>query len=175
MTEKEIKILSEYMDISEIYFEFGSGGSTDLAINKKNIKKIYSVDTDEKWLDKFNNDKLKKIYIDVGPVGKLGVPLNNNKKQNWELYSRSINDIIDIPDLILIDGRFRVACGLQSWLKITNKTNVIIHDFKKRKNYHILLEFYNVIKSENQLIVLNKKNTKLDVNKIYEKYKYEIK
>jgi len=45
-------------------------------------------------------------------------------------------------DIILIDGRFRVACGLDIFSKIRNNTLVFIHDYNNRKKYHILEKYY---------------------------------
>lgn len=175
MSNKEIELLSKYMNIANIYFEFGSGGSTNFAINTKNIKKIYSIDTDKKWLDKFNHKKLYKKYIDIGPVKSFGNPKNESKKKNWMLYSDSISDIVETPDMVLIDGRFRVACGLKTWLKSNNNTNILIHDFTNREHYHILLNFYEIKESEDTLVVMNKKETNIDINEIYENYKNDVK
>ena len=170
MSNDEILLLTTLLEKSKIYFEFGSGGSTYLALSCANILRIYSVDTDKKWLDKFEHPKLDKIYIDVGSVGSFGDPLDQTKIENWKLYSESITKISSIPDTVLIDGRFRVACGIKTWEKINDSTNVLIHDFH-RKEYQVLLELYNIIEKSNTLVVLRKKNSDIDIDKMYNKYK----
>ena len=48
---KDKKMFYEYLNNCKIYFEFGSGGSTYQASLKKNIKKIYSVESDKEWYE----------------------------------------------------------------------------------------------------------------------------
>ncbi len=82
-------------------------------------------------------------------------------------YGNSINFFYKkfekVPDLILIDGRFRVFVTLTviKFCLLKNKnlnTTIIIDDFKLRKNYHVLK---NIIKIKNVgrfgVINLNKK------------------
>jgi hypothetical protein len=42
----DLKCFYKYLDKANIYFEYGSGGSTYQASIRKNIKKIYSVESD---------------------------------------------------------------------------------------------------------------------------------
>ena len=43
------KMFYNYLKKSSFYFEYGSGGSTYQASIRKNIKKIFSVESDTKW------------------------------------------------------------------------------------------------------------------------------
>ena len=76
-----------------------------------------------------------------------------------------------IPDLILIDGRFRVFVTLAviKFCSLNNKklnTVIIIDDFKDRKSYHILKNILK-IKSVGRLGIINlNEKTKLNKNKI---------
>ena len=42
----------KYIDKSNVYFEYGSGGSTYQASIRSNISKIYSVESDKTWFNK---------------------------------------------------------------------------------------------------------------------------
>jgi hypothetical protein len=44
-------------------------------------------------------------------------------------------------DLVLIDGRFRVACALEAVLRCSPDTTLVIHDFWNRPVYHGLLPY----------------------------------
>ena len=51
------------------------------------------------------------------------------------------------PDLILIDGRFRVFCALslhKFFLKKKEKPLIIVDDYKFRYDYHILSKFFTI-------------------------------
>ena len=51
-TEKERKLLNKYLKKSDIYFEYGSGGSTFEAL-KRGVDKVYSVENSQDWLVNF--------------------------------------------------------------------------------------------------------------------------
>jgi hypothetical protein len=55
------------------------------------------------------------------------------------------------PDLILIDGRFRVACGLAAALEAPDAT-VLVHDYTFRPDYQILEEFFVVTRKVETLV-----------------------
>jgi len=69
------------------------------------------------------------------------------------------------PDLILVDGRFRIACclNLLNKIHIKKKFIIILDDYKKRKEYHYLNKFFE-IKKVGRLGVLKPKK-KLYFNK----------
>ena len=50
------KMFYKYLKNTNVYFEYGSGGTTYQAGILNNIKKIYSVESDIQW-----QDKLKKV------------------------------------------------------------------------------------------------------------------
>jgi hypothetical protein len=74
----------------------------------------------------------------------------------WNIYPNMWLTKSEEPDLVLIDGRFRVACALTVLLN-SDKPYVIIHDFNNRSQYHCILIFYDVIESVDTLVVLKKK------------------
>ena len=82
-------------------------------------------------------------YASVGKTGKWGTPIDGSAFRRYHLYPCSIWDIegFQHPDVILIDGRFRVACALTAMIRATKKTTVLFDDYAKRKAYHIVEEF----------------------------------
>ena len=74
-------------------------------------------------------------------------------------------------DIILIDGRFRVACGLDIFNKIRNDTIVLIHDYINRKSYHILEDYYLKLEIWDTLVAFIKRpNVNFIPKEIYNKY-----
>ena len=65
----DIKMYYNYLNKANVYFEFGSGGSTYQACMKLNIKKVYSVESDLNWYNKvkkiINSNKLSSILVDL--------------------------------------------------------------------------------------------------------------
>ena len=132
------------MKPENIYFEFGSGGSTNLASYYK--VKTFSVESDTEWHEKLKNSGIKANYITIDlNVNNFGYPGANTDLNDWKKYIQSYKTEYN-ADIILIDGRFRVACALDIFSKIKKDTIILIHDYK-RKQYHILEQFYLKITS----------------------------
>ena len=169
MSKKELIAFSYLMKPENIYFEFGSGGSTNLASYYK--VKTYSVESDAKWHEKLKNNGIIANYITIDlKVNNLGYPGNETNINDWKKYIQAYK-IEYNADIILIDGRFRVACALDIFPKIRNDTIVLIHDYKPRKQYHILEKFYLKLKSYDSLslFIKNSKGNSIPVN-IYNFY-----
>lgn len=148
MTAKETALFESYLVKSKCYFEFGSGGSTKLAI-RNNIE-VHGVESDKYWVDTLKEEtgSLCKIdYVDIGPTKEWGYPVDNTHRDKFPRYSKAILKHKTAFDLILVDGRFRVACTLNAIKqtlkkqKNSNDTVIFIHDFWDRSDYHIVLEF----------------------------------
>ena len=52
------------------------------------------------------------------------------------------------PDLVLIDGRFRVACFLHSLLAAAPATPILFDDYTNRPHYHLVEEFCPIAETE---------------------------
>ena len=181
LSENDKNIFYKYLDNTNVYFEYGSGGSTYQASIRKNIKTIYSVESDITWQKKLNqtikNPNINYIYneMDTKPDtwGNPGKNATNIQKIN---YSNQITKLSkeeqDSIDLVFIDGRFRVACCLKCYDIIKNNCLIAFDDFLNRPDYHIVLEYFDIIEKtkDNRMVILKKKK---DVNipkELIEKY-----
>ena len=172
----------KYLDKAQNYYEFGSGGSTYQASLRQNLKSIHSVESDLLWHNKLkkmvNEDKrIEFIYVDMKTVPNTwGNPGPNSSINDWIAYSDTIcrieSAIADQIDLILIDGRFRVACALKCFDIINDNCYVIFDDFLNRPGYHIVLDYYEIIDqtSDNVMVVLKKKKCAKPSRNIIHKY-----
>ena len=150
MKKKELELLKSKLSTSRNYLEYGSGNSTILAVGSSNIEQVLSVESDKEFAyknllsDKFvieaqKSNRLKFLFPDIGITTKWGHPLDDKKSFNFPLYSLSPYNKSFIPDLILIDGRFRVACGILAAL-LNDSESILIHDYH-RTHYRILEKF----------------------------------
>ena len=166
--DKDVPMFYKYLDKSTSYFEFGSGGSTYQAALRKNIKTIYSVESDEKWHNKLKAElkkykHIKYLYCDLEtPGNNWGYPGKNCSDSKKKAYSHCIHQLTPEEkkkiDLILIDGRFRVACALKSFNVMSDNCVLAFDDFIERKYYHIILDYFTIIeKSSTNLMVMLKK------------------
>lgn len=188
LLENDKKMFYKYLDNCSIYFEYGSGGSTYNALIRDNIKKIYSVESDYEWLSKLKDIIAEKIDIkkknkfisffnemDTQPET-WGYPGKNATYIQKIKYSNYILDLDEIEqkniDLILIDGRFRVACCLKCFDVIKDNCLIAFDDFLNRPEYNIILDFFNIIDStSDKRMVILKKNLNVNVPKqLIQKY-----
>jgi protein O-GlcNAc transferase len=164
----DVLMYYDYLNNANTYFEFGSGGSTYQAVKRSNIKTVYSVESDINWYNKvntiINNNKLNFMLVDLKCMtNNWGNPGVNSKKEDWIKYSNSLRDLnkddISKIDLILIDGRFRVACCLKSFDVIDDKCLIIFDDFLNRPQYHIVLNFFDIVNKtkDKRMVILKKK------------------
>ena len=85
-----------------------------------------------------------------------GYPGNCTNINDWKKYIQAYKKEYN-ADIILIDGRFRVACALDIFPKIRSDTAVLIHDYETRNQYHILEKYYTKIHSWDTLALFIKK------------------
>ena len=154
MRPRETALLTSLLRQSDRVLEFGAGGSTALAI-KMGVGKVTSVESDADWICRLKLDdalgraleegRLELLHADVGPVGALGRP--SEKQASWPNYARRpwphLGD--SKLDLVFIDGRFRVACILETALRVSPATIIAVHDFWNRPGYHLVLPFLDQI------------------------------
>jgi hypothetical protein len=185
LANNDLKMFYKYLNKSTNYFEYGSGGSTYQASIRTNIQKIYSVESDRDWHLKLKNifknkNNIHFIYneMDTKP-NTWGNPGPKSNKTQWINYSNYITLLDEESkkkiDLVMIDGRFRVACCLKCFSAINNDCFIAFDDFLNRPHYHIVLNFYDIVEktSDNRMVILKKKK---DVESVPDELiqKYEL-
>ncbi|MDO5657524.1 MAG: hypothetical protein Q4G36_04300 [Paracoccus sp. (in: a-proteobacteria)] len=145
MPEAETAHLRSVYEEADVILEYGSGGSTQMAAQMPQ-KFIMSSESDKEWARSLRHKlSLAKVqsrvivhHVDIGETGPWGRPQSSLA---WRKFFRYPNDIWDQvwfrhPDVILIDGRFRVACLVTSMLRIERPTLVLFDDYGVRPLYH---------------------------------------
>ena len=184
-TNEELAYFDECLHAATKYLEFGSGNSTTRAVKQEGLQ-IISVESDSEYLDDFKifistitkkSLSLEFIHADIGPTEELGYPEESTEKAILLNYTNWVWDKLKfksfIPDLILIDGRFRVACCLKCFDKINQDCFIIFDDFLNRPQYHIVLDYYEIIEKtiDNTMVVLQKKSHIKNIpDELIEKY-----
>jgi len=133
------------------YFEYGCGKSTEFMYFHSNCK-ILSVDTSKFWVEKIKSissldkdERLNLKWIDVGDIGEWGYPKSFKMRENFQVYANWFWKQNEIPDLVLIDGRFRVFCFLTSMKYAPIGTKIIFDDYINRPQYHLVEEFTTIL------------------------------
>lgn len=176
------KMFYKYLEKASVYFEFGGGGSTYQAAIKPNIQKVICVESMKEWITTIttqlkDTSKVEFIYIDIkndGCNGGWGHPSVKATPEDKVSYSNTIKYYHDNAkiDLVLIDGRFRVACALKTFINVSDDCIIIFDDFLNRSQYHIILNYYEIIEKtiDNCMAVLRKKHVPPPSNELIQKY-----
>jgi Methyltransferase domain len=156
------------------YLEFGVGGSTLMA-TRSGLQSVVAVDSDRHWVDAVRQQpeidaairggRADIRHADIGPVAQWGYPRDLGHIQSWPTYIATAWDAWsernEMPDLIFVDGRFRVACCLSAVLVAascshsTDDLRVLLHDVgPDRPYYDGVLGFFDVVESVNTLRVM---------------------
>ena len=61
------------------------------------------------------------------------------------------------PDLILVDGRFRVAAALESLPRMRSDAKLVVHDFWNCEQYQVILPFFECVDRTDTLAVFRRK------------------
>jgi hypothetical protein len=142
------------------YLEYGSGGSTVLA--NQVVTNLVSVDSDANFLGEVRRKlgqcdrraMAKLIHVNIGFTEHWGMPVftkpTRRRLRRWEEYARApwryFRTIGQQPDLVLVDGRFRVACVLESLLSLSplSETQILLDDYAGRPYYEIVEQFADI-------------------------------
>lgn len=157
-SEATIAWFTKRLEAARLYVEFGSGGSTVLASALG--KEFVSIESDRDFLAAVakkieqagHRDPAKQhlVWRDIGQtkaLGKpfvVGVPLPARRKLFRAYSDLPITELGGrLPDLVLVDGRFRAACALKALraLAPTSGWTLIVDDYVGRPHFHVVEEF----------------------------------
>ena len=110
--------LRDAYSAADVILEYGSGGSTVMASDMAD-KMVTSVESDKDWAAKMRawfseNPSLSLpeiLHVDLGKTGEWGMPENDRRWRAFPNYPLSVWDLVGFrqPDVVLVDGRFRVG------------------------------------------------------------------
>ena len=140
------------------YLEFGSGGSSIVAA--RSGKPFVSVEGDREFLQLVQRRAVAAapghkgtfLHADVGMVAGWGYPAftrpTSSRLARWRGYSARPWSTLGghPPDLILIDGRFRVACALAVVQHLEGTTwTMLVDDYAERPHYRSIEAFTSLV------------------------------
>ncbi|MEE1921400.1 tetratricopeptide repeat protein [Pseudomonas sp. 148P] len=132
---------------ASVILEYGSGGSTILA-GRMPGKTVITVENDlrwakgmQRWIEGADLASPPRIHaVDVGQTGAWARPKDARAWKRFHQYPLQVWDepFFEPPDVILIDGRFRIACFVTACLRVTRPTIVLFDDYLDRPHYHVV-------------------------------------
>ena len=152
----EIAFLS-FLTKDTVYFETGSGCSSLIA--KYYTKKSYAVEGCKQWYEEGVKNGLKNnlIFRDLKVDNPIwSYPGNKSNIDDWKKYFQAYDKRYN-ADVILIDGRFKIATAMDLFDKIRDDTIVFIHEYPDRPSYFILENYYQYVYHWGTLMAFVKK------------------
>jgi hypothetical protein len=138
------EFLSGLAPHARVYGEYGVGASTSWMAERTSAR-IIGVDSSSEWIEKVRAsvppERVDLRHVDVGPLGAWGRPKDFSRRHAFRDYVGGLWNRDQRPDLVLIDGRFRVACFLKSCLEAAPGTHIVVDDYTKRPEYRVMAEF----------------------------------
>ncbi|MDB5382164.1 MAG: hypothetical protein JWO26_1796 [Rhodospirillales bacterium] len=178
LSKTEAALLGHLMSESrEGYLEFGLGGSTLKAVRSA-TPRVVAVDSDAGWVAGVSQHpeiaagleagRVSIVHAAIGPLSGWGRPADRSQIHHWPRYVslpwKACREQGFRPDLIFIDGRFRVACAISAAIMglgdpaWRERVRLVLHDYVGRQNkYRAILEFCAIEQAEDSMIVLSLK------------------
>ena len=182
MEAEGLSIFADHLSRSKVYLEYGCGKSTEYACSLPSVEHVISVESDKSWSDMTfanieNKSKLHLGYVNIGEVGEWGRPKNNQKILDYHKYMLMpwvLAAKYELePDLILVDGRFRVASFLYSLLTGKSGATILFDDYVNRKEqYGVVENFIKPVGTHGRLaeFLIEKNFNQADITAVIAKY-----
>lgn len=165
LSPAELDVLLRHAREARGIVEYGCGHSTGMFV-RSGAARILSVDSDPAWIARLRlvpelagaeaEGRLSLIHVDLGPVKNWGKPRDKSLRGRWPSYALApwVREPDFAPELVFVDGRFRVASILAALLFGPKGVTVAVHDFWSRPEYHSVLAFAQVLEQVETLAVL---------------------
>lgn len=156
------------------YLEFGAGGSTVLAARLG--KSGMTVESDRFFLRdvsrKLNGQtgQMDLHHADIGMTSRWGRPrvrfMLSTRLKRWRKYVEAPFEAVDgdFYDLVLVDGRFRVACALRTLMEAARRQaslTLLIDDYEPRQYYRAIEDYAPLTQMAGRMAVFRIESGKL--------------
>jgi hypothetical protein len=145
----EAEALRTAYESADVILEYGSGGSTLVAAEMG--KTVFAVESDPNWAQMMRDwfaanppsGRVQIVHADIGPTKEWGHPVDHAAWRSFAGYPLAIWDRkgFQQPDVVLVDGRFRVGCALATAFRTQKPVTLLFDDYVKRENYHVIEKF----------------------------------
>ena len=140
--------LADELRGTKLFVEFGCGGSTLMA-DQLGVPTL-SVESDPYYATAVRRvlshpESTEILALDMGITREWGMPMFFAKKKGLR-YAKAPFELLGgrSPDLILVDGRYRVACALETAAhaaRVGGSSKMLVDDYAGRPAYHILEKY----------------------------------
>jgi len=159
-------LVAKYYYAANSVFEFGLGESTKIAAHI-NVPFYKGMDTDATWVGIARDnapDHFRFEFGDIGTTIAWGNPATPFlPKAPIDYTIQPLSTELEPFDIYMVDGRYRVASALASFLHALSKgmardeIRVFIHDYTERPHYHKIEQWTERVEVSRLLVVLKLK------------------
>lgn len=146
------------------YAEYGIGTATEIACTSP-LTNIISVANDRLLAEQFfsanhilpgqfPNNRVTLLVVDLGPAGGTGIPLDGSRASSWSQYVDAPFSQKIVPDIVLINGPFKVACMLRTVLDAPEADVVVKCDDFSR--FNLIEPFLTTVEQCDSLVYLRR-------------------
>ena len=137
-----------------IYYEYAYSSLTIQLCEEPSIMSIYSIDTDTNNYNSLGNHTHQQEELIARKLRYQYYDITNSEKED---YLNHIHDITYMPDVIFINGPYKIACALHVFLEIDETRHVIINISIINPEYKILFKYFRIENAGTNLTVLQKR------------------
>ena len=150
LPDAEAKAVRASYAAADTILEYGAGGSTVMAAEMAG-KRVFSIESDKAWVGKMKAwfkahppvADVHVIHAEIGPTVDWGHPQDDRSWKRFARYPLSIWEGARLgqPDVVLVDGRFRIGCALATAFHTQKPLELLFDDYKNREHYHAVEKF----------------------------------
>lgn len=149
MSAASAAYIASLMSSASCYLEYGAGGTTVHAA-KTGVPHVVSVESDQAWIEavkhkvvsQYTKGSVNFICPDIGPTKEWGFPVSETHWKNYSAYPLDAWQICKekgiSPDLVFVNGRFRVACFLATILFAKIGCRMLFNEYRDRHQYELI-------------------------------------
>lgn len=172
LPSQEIEFFYAALKGCTTYLEYGSGGSTLTALRV--VPNVISVENDRAFFRAVTHKgkSLAKglylpVFVHTGRTGDWGLPAVRRptalRLWRWRRYAIKPWALIKrhklLPDFVLVDGRFRVACALECLLRLPKNSHcrIMLDDFEQYDGAYLpVLEFAEGVERHGRAVIFRR-------------------
>ena len=143
-----LRALRDQLRSATCFLEYGAGGSTLFSM-EMGVPSTVSVESDAAFLAMIEGEiadlrspavAWSGLHADIGPTRKWGYPVGDATAAMGLTYALIPwqTELLNSPDVVLVDGRFRAACCLATTLHAKPGTRILFDDYAARPYYTVV-------------------------------------
>lgn len=168
LPEAEAEYLKAAYSRAGCILEYGSGGSTVVAARLGHVQ-LFSVESDADWARNLQGWIAREgigaratiWHQDIGRTREWGHPAQYRRADALRYYRYANEPWTRLgghrPDIVLIDGRFRIGCFIATAANIRKPTRILFDDYANRPHYSFVEQIAPLVERVGRMAIFDLK------------------